>query len=105
MSDENGASDSLTLRVGEFEGPPGPWVLCIAWGEYAGLTAALTFVTSDHVYYWKGFTTLADAKRHFEPTYFGRAVGDWRAVPDDVSTDRAQTIDWLLAQARGASAR
>jgi hypothetical protein len=94
----------LEQPAGNFEGPPGRWIILLAVGDdhpWGRRTAALTFLTLDRVFYPPAFHTFADAKRHYEPSYYGRVVEEWREVPESVSRHRAETIAWLLKQAAG----
>ena len=88
-----------------FVGPPGPWLLYagvldqLVGGRQVG--AFLTFVVEDSVYGLAGaFAGLDEVERRFRGSFYGRTIGAWRPVPDEVGANVAETVAWLLAQAR-----
>jgi hypothetical protein len=88
-----------------FEGPPGPWVLFLARDEsMPGATSHpirgyLALVAVDAFYgIYDEFEDLEAAKLHFGSFYYGRAIGTWLPVPDDVGRTYKETVAWLLAQ-------
>ena len=48
------------------------------------------------------FVDLESAKRYFGASYYGRGVGEWTPVPDEIGRSLAQTIAWLVARAAAA---
>jgi hypothetical protein len=97
----------------QVEGPPGPWILFVTHRrdplyesidpDYEGPRAYLTFLSRNVVFGLDRDEASGSVEAEiarFDGGYYGRAVGDWQQVPEQVGSTMADTVAWLMDEAR-----